>query len=403
MSPPPLEGTIVCDFTVALAGPTATIALSQLGARVIKIERPSDPERLKPLTLGAPADVDRSWAARMGGKESVTVDARTTEGQAVIRRLIARCDVLAESLGPGAMNRLGLDYDSVREMNPRIIYASLKGFRPDSQWSTFRAYDPQVQAMSGVMSVTGQTKGPPTRPGPPIGDIGAGVALALGIIAALVERQATGEGQQVSVSMHDCAMHFMRPYFAANIMTGAAPRRNGNLDPDPASTGYCGMFACRGRETNDYCVLELDTDEEWRTLVAVTGMTAVGNDRRFRTQELRRANAPALDTALAPWFAKRTKRDAMRFLVSSGIRAAAVLTARDVMQDGALWAPDTFSSMELPDGGCLKTLAWPVKFGSFSPALTVGPSLGEHTDDVMRELLDYSDQDVAALHRAGVI
>lgn len=402
MSLGPLRDVLICDFSVALSAPIATYALVQMGATSIQIERNKDPYRKQELVLGNPVNGDLGWAARTGGKLSLKVDARKPEGHEILRRLIARSDVVVENFGPGAMERLGLDEATIFEINPRVIYASLKGFNPDSPWGGHLAYDNIVQSAAGAVSVTGYRDGPSDKLGTSWCDIGTGANLALGIVAALFHRARTGEGQRVFISMFDAAIHYMRPVISQYVASGVVPFRNGNLDPNPTIKTFRETFACQGELGNNFCLLEIDTDSEWRLLLEATQMTALGADPRFATRELRHQNADALREALAPWFATRTKMEAMDILLNAGVHAAVVFTAHDFMQEPSLWGEETFAGMPLADGTTLTSLAWPVKFSGFTPALKLGPGWGEHTDEILARL-GYSVEEVARLREADVL
>lgn len=404
MNNAPLKDILVCDFTVALAGPSSTTGLARLGARVVKIERNQDPEREVPLILSRPgASPEIGFAAYQGGKQSITVDLKKPGGKDLIHRLIAQADVLVENFGHGTMERLGLDYESVRKLNSRLVYASIKGFDPGTPWERYTAFDPIIQAFVGATSITGHSDGLPLRPSPSLCDIGTGVALTAGILAALVQRESTGEGQRVFASLFDSAIHYLRSNFAGYVASGVAPVRNGNLDPDPSFKGYCEAFQCAGGGQNDYCVVELDSDDEWRSIVSVTQLTVLGEDPRFSAVALRYENSSALSEALAPWFLGRTKIEAMDQLLAGGVRAAAVLTPYDISRDASLRAEDTFEELVLSDGSSVKTLAWPVKFDHYTPPPTLGPGLGAHTDEVLRDLLGYGDEEIAELRERRAI
>lgn len=401
----PLDGIVVCDFTVALAGPAGTYPLAQLGARVIKIERPKDPERLIPFAIGGGSGGrdELSFAMTNGGKESITVDLRTPGGKTLIKRLIERSDVVAENFGPGSMERLGLDTDTVRRMNPRAILASLKGFTPGTPWENILAYDPMGKATSGIMSITGHADGPPLRPGPSLGDLGTGLAFAIGILAGLVQRQRTDQGQRVFTSMLDVSIHFARDAYAATVATGLTPARNGNLDPDPHVRSFTDALRCLGDQMNDFCVVEIRDDADWHALLGTTGLQTLGEDPRFATVQLRHINATALHDALALWFVTRTKFDAMRALVRAGVPSSAVVAPVDVMRDRALWGQSAFVDVTKSDGTEVKMLGWPVRLSRCDRSLPLAPSLGRETRTVLSDLLGYRDEEIEQLRGAEVI
>ena len=344
-----------------------------------------------------------SWAGQPGrGKKSIKVDLRKPDGLRIIQRLIAKSDVVVENFGPGAMERLGLDEETIFKINPKVIYASLKGFNPESRWGEQLAYDNIVQSAAGAVSVTGYRGGPSDKLGTPWCDIGTGAMLAMGIVAALIQRARTGEGQRIFISMFDSAIHFMRPIISQYVASGVEPFRNGNLDPNPTIRTYRETFTCEGEFGNNFCLLEVDSNEEWEALLGATRLEALRTDPRFSTRELRYENAEELGKELAPWFAGQTKMAAMDILLGAGVHAAAVLTAHDFMAEPSLWGEDTFSRMRLRDGTALKALAWPVKFSGFKPALALGPLWGEHTDEIL-DGLGYRHDEVAKLREDGVL
>jgi crotonobetainyl-CoA:carnitine CoA-transferase CaiB-like acyl-CoA transferase len=400
--PGPLGDIVVCDFTVALSGPTATYGLAQLGATVIKIEKTENPERNVKFLMGG-ADATLDFASTNGGKKSISVDLRSPEGAELIRRLIARSDVVVENFGHGAMERLGLGYDDVRTFAPHVIYASVKGFNPESPWANFLAYDPVCQAAAGASSLTGHPDGRPIRPVVPASDTGAGSGLLAGVMAAILQRDVTGEGQAVFISMFDAVIHFLRPHIAEYLATGVVPSRNGNLHPSPLQLGYCEAIPCRGGGANDYCVVEINNDDQWRALLSVTGLGKLAEVPEFRSVEARHRHAPDVTSALSAWFSERTKQQAMEELLRGGIRAAAVMTPFDIMQAPNLWGDDTFEELKLPDGSVVKALAHPMKFGAFRYPIDTGPAWGEHTREVLTGLLGYSEQEVKTLLERGVV
>src|SRR5260221_3264454 len=244
-----LEGIRVIDFTHDQAGPSCTPMLAWLGADVIKIERPPHGDRARKLWNADNHEIDSFvFLLLNSNKRSTVIDLKTDEGKEIARRLIKECDVVAENLGPGVMQRLGLGYDEVNALNPRAVYASVKGFGSYGPYSGFKCFEPVAQATSGAMSVTGVADGPPTLNGANIGDSGTGMHLAMAILAALVQRGRTGQGQLVGVAMQEAMLNLTRVKFTQTLATGEPLQRSGNRSP---TGGYSDLIRCAGGKGQD--------------------------------------------------------------------------------------------------------------------------------------------------------
>ncbi len=265
--PGPLQGVRVLDMTWALAGPFCTMLLSDLGAEVIKVENPDegDPSRKNfPFVKG----VSSYFLSVNRGKRSITVNLRHPKGKEIILGLARKSDVLVENFRPGVMDRLGLGYKALREVNPRIIYAACSGFGQTSPYANRPAYDVIVQGMGGTLSITGEAGGGPARVGFSIGDMGGGVFTALGILSALHEREKSGEGQMVDVSMLDCQMAFLENAFARYFATGEVPERIGTRHPVLDSLpglSHPGWIPGRGRGPRSFLAEILQGDSKGRS------------------------------------------------------------------------------------------------------------------------------------------
>src|SRR3954451_7087102 len=245
-----LEGIRVIDFTHDQAGPSCTQMLAWLGADVIKIERPPFGDRARRLWNMDNPNIDSFFFLLLNSnKRSTVIDLKTDEGKEIARRMIKQADIVAENLGPGVMDRLGLGYDAVKELNPRIVYASVKGFGSYGPYSAYKCFEPVAQATSGAMSVTGEAGGPPMVNGANIGDSGTGMHLAMAILAALVQRGRTGEGQLVEVAMQEAVLNLTRVKFTGTLATGAPLERSGNRS---ATGGYSDLIRCAGGGVDDY-------------------------------------------------------------------------------------------------------------------------------------------------------
>ena len=296
-----LEGIRVIDFTHDQAGPSCTQMLAWLGADVIKIERPPFGDRARRLWNMDNPNIDSFFFLLLNSnKRSTVIDLKTDEGKEIARRLIKDCDVVAENLGPGVMNRLGLGYDDVKKLNPRAVYASVKGFGSYGPYSGFKCFEPVAQATSGAMSVTGEPDGPPTLNGANIGDSGTGMHLAMATLAALVQRGRTGEGQLVEVAMQEAVLNLTRVKFTGTLATGKPLERSGNRS---ATGGYSDLLRCAGSGRNDYVyiIVPPDNPEMFRAAMEVIGRPELKDDERFNTAAARAKNGAALTEMLESW------------------------------------------------------------------------------------------------------
>src|SRR5213082_3963681 len=245
-----LEGIRVIDFTHDQAGPSCTQMLAWLGADVIKIENPKGGDRARRLWNSDNPNVDSFFFLLLNSnKRSTVIDLKAAEGKEIARRLIKEADVVAENLGPGVMDRLGLGYDAVKELNPRAVYASVKGFGSYGPYSAYKCFEPVAQATSGAMSVTGEADGPPLLNGANIGDSGTGMHLAIAILGALVQRERAGIGQLVEVAMQEAVLNLTRVKFTPQLATGKPLARTGNR---AATGGWSDLLRCAGNGSNDY-------------------------------------------------------------------------------------------------------------------------------------------------------
>src|SRR5215469_9668697 len=266
-----LEGIRVIDFTHDQAGPSCTQMLAWLGADVIKIENPKGGDRARRLWNSDNPDLDSFFFLLLNSnKRSTVIDLKSEEGKEIARRLIKEADVVAENLGPGVMNRLGLGWDAVKELNPRAVYASVKGFGSYGPYSTFKCFEPVAQATSGAMSVTGEAGGPPLVNGANIGDSGTGMHLAIAILAALVQRGRTGKGQLVEVAMQEAVLNLTRVKYTGTLATGKPLGRSGNRS---ATGGYSDLIRCAGDGLNAgvYLIIPPDNPEMFAAVTRVIG------------------------------------------------------------------------------------------------------------------------------------
>jgi len=399
-----LSGVKIVDLTQFEAGPSCTEALAWLGADVVKIENPrmGDPgRRLRP---GQPDDDPYYFHVFNANKRSMTVNLKAPAGLALVKDMLRQADVCIENFAPGAIERLGLGYDVVRDLNPSIIYAQVKGFGEGSPYEKNLAFDMIAQACGGTFSVTGEADGPPTRPGISLGDTGTGMTMAITILGALYKRKETGQGCRLQVAMQDAIMHYMRINFATQGRTGKAAERGGSKVPG-ITNAPMGLYPCAPGGPNDYVYIMTSraNPDHWDRLLKLVGREDLIGDTRYATPELRVAREPEVDEIIAAWTRRHDKRAAMRAIGEAGIPAGAVFDTMELHNDPTFEKRGIMQVMPHPVHSPFKMPGWPVRIDGKPPAVTSSPVLGEHTDAVLGEWLGLNAQAIAALRTEGAV
>jgi formyl-CoA transferase len=398
-----LDGIRVIDFTHDQAGPSCTQMLGWLGADVIKIERPPYGDRARRLWNADNPNVDSYFFLLLNsGKRSTVLNLKTEEGKEIARRLIKEADVVAENLGPGVMERLGLGYDDVKRLNPRAVYASVKGFGSYGPYSAFKCFEPVAQATSGAMSVTGEADGPPLVSGANIGDSGTGMHLAIAILAALVQRGRTGTGQLVEVAMQEAVLNLTRVKFTGTLATGKPLARSGNKS---ATGGYSDLIRCAGEGSNDgvYLIIPPDNGEMFEAVARVIGRPDLLTDERFNKPPARARNAAALTEIIEGWTRQRDKRAVMQAFAEKGIVCGAVLDTAEVLADPHLRERGTVFDLDHPTRGKYSMIGCPVRLSDSPFETHAAPLMGEHTEDVLTSIAGYTAEEVRQLRNNGII
>ncbi|MBI3969201.1 MAG: formyl-CoA transferase [Chloroflexi bacterium] len=398
-----LEGIRVIDFTHDQAGPSCTQMLAWLGADVIKIERPPGGDRARRLWYSDRDDRDSFFFLLLNhNKKSMAINLKTDEGKEIAKKLIKDADIVAENLGPGVMDRLGLGYEQVRQINPRAIYASVKGFGSYGPYAPFKCFEMVAQATSGAMSVTGYADGTPTVNGANVGDSGTGMHLTIAILGALYQREKTGRGQIVEVAMQEAVLNLTRVKFTPTLSTGKPLQRTGNRS---LSGAYADIVRSAGGGPNDYIYIMLapDIPEAFGELAKIIGREDLPTDERFKTAPARVANAAALTEVLEEWTMKRDKRDVMKLFAGKGIPCGAVLDTNEVLADEHLRERGTVQEIEHPNRGRYPTIGSPLRLSDSPVELTPAPLLGQHTDELLMTLANFSAADVERLRAETVI
>lgn len=388
----PLEGIRVLDLTRVLAGPYATMILSDLGAEVIKVERPELGDMAR--GTGPFIDGESSYFLSLNrGKKSVVLDLKSQHGKELFLELVKRCDVLVENFVPGVMERLGLSYEVVKEHNPGIIYASVSGFGQTGPYTQRPALDIIVQAMGGIMSITGEPGGPPIRPGASLGDIAAGLFTAIGILAALHERADSGIGQVVDVAMLDCQVAVLENAFARYFATGEVPGPLGTRHP--VTTPFQ-VF-----ETSDGFVTVAfvgGAKDQWPLFCALIDRVDLIDDERFQDSWSRTQHYDELIPTLTEAMKKKSTSQWLEELSGVGIPCGPVNNIEQASCDPQVSAREMITEVPHPKKGSVKVVNTPIKMSRTPASVTgVAPSLGEHTKAVMGELLGLWDEKMEGL------
>jgi formyl-CoA transferase len=363
-------------------------------------------------------DVDALYFTMLNSnKRSLAINAKTPEGREVMEKLIRDADVLVENFAPGAMDRMGLSWEHIHELNPRLIFGSVKGFNDDSPWSDLKVYENVAQCAGGAASTTGFWDGPPTVSGAAIGDSNSGMHLLIGILTALLGREKTGLGQKVSVSMQDAVLNLCRvklrdqlrlealgyleeyPQYPNGTFTDTVPR-GGNAGGG-GQPGW--VLKCKGWKTdpNAYIYFTIQEQNWYRTCKAI-GRPEWVDDPAYNTAKARESHIFEIFDEIEKWLADKTKYEAVDILRTFEVPCAPVLSMKEIAYDPALRASGSVVEVNHKERGTYLTVGCPVKFSDFTPEITGSPLLGEHTDDVLVEL-GYDADAIARMHTDQVV
>ena len=393
----PLAGVRVLDLTRVLAGPYCTMMLSDLGAEIIKVEVPltgDDSRTFGPFKNGKSLyflNVNR-------GKESVAINLKTGAGKKLLRDLAKKCDVLVENFRPGTMEKLGLGWDVLQKDNPALIYAAVSGFGHTGPDSLRPAYDILVQAMGGVMSITGWPDSPPTRVGLSMGDITAAIFTSTGIVTALYQREKTAKGQKVDVSMLDCQLAILENALVRYQVEGKPPAPLGTRHP--TITPFQAFKA-----SDAWFVVAVGNDALWNTFCAAVKRPDLSADPRYASNWDRTMNISGLEAELEKMFAVKPIKEWLALLEAAGVPCAPVNTVDKVLEDRQLKARNMFVTVDDPIAGKIIIPGNPIKMESIPecPDRPPAPEIGEHTDKLLRSLLGLGDEEIERLKREGVL
>ncbi|OON63955.1 CoA transferase [Massilia sp. KIM] len=398
----------VLDLSRVLAGPWCSQNLADLGADVIKIERPGSGDDTRawgpPYAKdGAGHDTGEAayYLSANRGKRSVTVDIASSEGQALLRELVKHCDVVLENFKVGHLKRYGLDYDSLKAIKPDLVYCSITGFGQDGPYAHRAGYDFLIQGMGGLMSVTGERDdlpgGGPQKAGVALTDLMTGMYATVAVLAALTHRDRTGEGQHIDMSLLDTQVAMLANVGSNYLNSGKPPKRWGNAHANivPYQT-----FAC----ADGHIIVATGNDGQYQKFVEAGGRPELGSDERFATNPLRVRNRDTLVPILAEMVKQKTRDDWIALLEERGVPCGPINDLADVFANPQVVAREVAIELPHPTAGKVKLVRSPIRM-SATPATSdkAPPLLGQHTDEVLREMLGHSEADIAALRDKGVL
>ncbi len=404
-----LSGIRILDMTHVQAGPTSSQLMAFLGADVIKLESPAGDATRK--QLGDIPGADSLYFTMLNcNKRSITVNLKNERGKEVFTRLVKTCDVLLENFGPGVLDRLGFGWEKVHELNPRLIMGSIKGFGSEGPYAAFKAYENVAQAMGGAMSTSGMFDGPPVVTGAQIGDSGTGVHLLAGILAALLQRERTGRGQYVETAMMDCVMNLCRVKFRDHQRIEHGPLAEYSVQEFEDFTPRAGndsgggqlgnAVPCKPGGANDYLYVVVQ-EHVWTALARRIGGEALAGDPRFTDIDVRRANQAEMWRLLAEFARDYTKWELMEILNDLDVPCGPIMSTKDLAHDEHVKLREMMVEVDHPERGKWYNVGCPIKLSDSPVEVRRSPLLGEHTDEVLSEVLGYDGEEIAALRSAG--
>jgi len=395
-----LDHIKILDLTQFEAGPSCTEILAFLGAEVIKVESPKGGDQGRYLVSDKPGLDSPYFLLLNANKKSVSLNLKSEKGLALLKKLVPHFDVMVENYGPGAIEELGLGYKVISQINPRIVYAQVKGFGTYGPYSRYKSFDMIAQATGGAMSITGTSDTEPLRPGPTIGDTGTGIHCAVGILTALLQREKTGRGQRLEVAMQDAVVNLSRVGMMGHYLGDVPAQRRGNRITAMAPTD---LYPCAPGGPNDYAYMITTTQDMWESLVKAIGRPDLIQDPRFADQRTRNKHFDELAEIITAWTRQRSKFEVMRILGEVGVPCGAVLDSGDVLANEHLKARGMITTIEHPTRGTFTMPGCAVQLSDSPVEVRPAPLLGQHNGEVLGRLLGLTNADLAGLKEEGVV
>ena len=406
-----LDGIRVLDMTHVQSGPSCTQILAWLGAEVIKVELPGRGDITRGQLRDLP-DVDSLYFTMLNcNKQSITINTKTETGKTIFRKLVGCCDVMVENFAPGALDRQGFTWEVLHALNPRLVYASIKGFGPGPYFDC-KAYEVVAQAMGGAMSTTGWEDGPPTATSAQIGDSGTGIHAVAGILAALLQRQKTGRGQRVECAMQDTVLNLCRVKLRDQQRLAHGPldeypnRTFGDAVPRAGNASGGGQpgaaLACAPGGPNDY-IYTIIQPQGWEPLMKLVGLEELVEDPAFATPAARLSHLDECFAIIETWTKQRTKYEVMETLNAIDVPCGPILDMGELIEDESLAERQTIVEVEHPERGTFKTVGCPIKLSDSPVEVSRSPLLGEHTETILKTLVGFDDAEIDAARAEGAI
>ena len=412
-----LEGIKILDFTHVQSGPTCTQLLAWFGADVIKVERPGEGDITRGQLRDIPG-VDSLYFTMLNhNKRSITIDAKNPDGKKILEGLVKVCDVMVENFAPGALDRMGFTWTRIQELNPRIILASIKGFGP-GPYEDCKVYENVAQCTGGSASTTGFRDGPPLVTGSQIGDSGTGLNLALGIVTALFHRTKSGRGQRVTAAMQDGVLNLCRvklrdqqrlahgplkeySQYGEDVPFGDAVPRAGN-DSGGGQPGW--ILKCKGWETDPNAYIYFITQAPvWEKICDVIGKPEWKTDPNYAKPAVRLPRLRHIFDTIEQWTMTKTKFEVMDILNQDDIPCGPILSMKEIAEEPSLRNTGTIVEVDHPTRGKYLSVGNPIKLSDSPAEVRRSPLLGEHTAEILREVLGYSDAEVRRVEASGAI
>ena len=412
-----LEGIKILDFTHVQSGPTCTQLLAWFGADVIKVERPGVGDATRKQLVDVPGADSLYFTMLNHNKRSMELNSKNETGKAVLTRMIEECDVLVENFAPGALDRMGFSWERIQEINPRMIMASIKGFGP-GKYQDCKVYENVAQCAGGSASTTGFLDGPPLVTGAQIGDSGTGLHLCLGIVTALFQREKTGRGQKVSAAIQDAVLNLARVKMRDQQRLDAGPLKEysqfGEGIPFSDATPRAGndsgggqpgrILKCKGWETDPnaytYFIIQAAV---WEKVCDVIGEPSWKTDEGYATPPERLDKLNQIFERIEEWTMTKSKFEVMDVCNPLDIPVGPILSMKEIAEDDGLYATGTMVKVDHPERGEYLSVGCPIKFSDMDVAVERSPLLGEHTTEILSQVLGYSEDEIKEIAESGAV